>query len=310
MKQTVKFSHGLFSADDTLEVLPRVYQGDIGAVEIAVSFTKNGVAASLDGWAVSVTNRAPNGDMVMTVGGGEAPLAVSGDTVTWTLGVFDTQQIGTYRAQMRVATDAQTVTVVFIEYNVEKSVNGNSVTVPVQYTTLSALAGEIKALREEIAEMEKEAAEMRELYELFMQIITDGGVTWETLLNKPETFPPSPHFHTEFQTFTTDIAALEANQEGMVREIANEWVVIPASAWVYNKLKLRYETTVTHEKIAPNTDVDFQVSDDLSGQFSLCGLFPQEGTITLYTYNYISYEIQLLLRVTEVFSNGTEVSND
>lgn len=210
MKQTVSNTHEVFSRDNVIEVAAEVFQGDIGSVEIRTTFTRDGEPLALSDWAVSVTNRAPNGETVMLVGGTEAPLVVDGATVTWTLQPFDTAQAGTYTAQMRVATADQTITVVFFRYNVERSLAGDNPNISVQYTTLSALVSEIQGMRDELADMNAQVEHMQELYDLFVTIIQDGGVTWETLLGKPETFPPSSHTHTEFQTLQENINDLTA----------------------------------------------------------------------------------------------------
>lgn len=209
MKQTVTHSHELFAHDDTIEIVPRVYQGDVGSMEIAVDFTRDGQPLDLSDCAVTVTNRAPNNTKVVMVGGAEAPVVVAGGRVTWTLGTFDTQQVGTYLAQIHAATSEQNVTVVFVKYNVERSVSGNIVTLPVQYTTFSALVELVQGLKADVEEALAQTEEMRELYDLFCQILEDNGVTWNTLRGKPETFPPSLHTHEEFQTLQDNINNLD-----------------------------------------------------------------------------------------------------
>ena len=210
MKQTVNGTHEVFGRDNVIEVEAEVFQGDVGSVEIRTSFTQGDAPLDLSVWTVSVTNRAPNGEMVMRVGGTEPPLVVDGASVTWTLQAFDTAQAGTYTAQLRAVSAEQTVTVVFFRYNVERSVAGNLSSVPVQYATLSMLVSEIQGMRKELAEMDAQVNQMQELFDLFMTIIRDGGVTWDTLVGKPETFPPSAHSHDEFATLQGNINDLTA----------------------------------------------------------------------------------------------------
>ena len=139
IQQTIAHTHEIFSRDDTVEVLPRIYKGDVGATVISVDFMRDGKALDLSEYAVCVTNSAPNHDVLNIIGGNEAPLVVDGNRITWTLREFDTAQVGTYLAQLKVATGEQQLTVVFIRYNVERGVDGNIVTAPVQYTSFTAL---------------------------------------------------------------------------------------------------------------------------------------------------------------------------
>ena len=284
MKQTVNGTHEVFGRDNVIEVAAEVFQGDVGSVEIKTSFTQDGAPLDLSGWTVSVTNRAPNGEMVMRVGGTEPPLVVDGASVTWTLQAFDTAQAGTYTAQLRAVSAEQTVTVVFFRYNVERSVAGNLSSVPVQYATLSMLVSEIQGMRKELAEMDAQVNQMQALFDLFMTIIGDGGVSWDTLVGKPETFPPSPHSHDEFATLQGNIDRLSARTDGVRCEIVNEPYTILASGWVENDAEMRKEYTLAHTRITQENFPRVVLPNSLGGKMSLSVLpRPMEGSILLYT---------------------------
>lgn len=295
MKQTVSNTHEVFSRDNVVEVAAEVFQGDIGSVEIKTTFTQDGEPLELSDWAVSVSNRAPNGEMMMLVGGTEAPLVVDGATVTWTLQIFDTAQVGTYTAQMRVATADQTITVVFFRYNVERSLSGDTPNVSVQYTTLSALVSEIQGMRDELADMNAQVAHMQELYDLFMTIIQNGGVTWETLLGKPETFPPSSHTHEQFATYEQKLSQLEKNQQIMVVRLADKLVIIAVEDWTYNAEKMRYEAVIEDSDIQDGMIVLLQVPDEDNGTYDLTALIPKDGSVTVKTYTQLNREISLYM---------------
>lgn len=225
MIQRRDFTHELYSNDDTLEVDARVYQGDHGNVEVTIAFTREGVNYDLSGCAVSITNQAPNGATLKRVAAEDTTVQIEGSHVVWTLDKFDTQQVGAYKAQVHVATDAMTVTVVFVKYNVERSVSGPAVTVPIQYTTLSALAAKIVEFKEQAAQIESQLAELNAQYDVFSQIIEDANISWSAIPGKPETFPPSAHTHDQYAEQATvdalddrvvdnanDIASLETDK--------------------------------------------------------------------------------------------------
>lgn len=299
MNQTISNTHEVFSNDDTLEILPRVYQGDVGALCVEISFTQNGTPMSLAQMVISLTNRAPNGALLTRVGGNAAPLEVEGATVKWTLEAFDTRQVGTYHAQIRVASDRQIVTVVFLRYNVERSVTGKMETSPVQYATLSELVAQVNGLRDVMAALEAKAEDMESLYDEFKQIMEDNGVTWETLPGKPLAFPPATHTHAEFVTYANDIAVLRANQQNMVRRAATKTVTIDTTDWTRNEAKMRYETTVSDGSIQADSIVVFQVPDADNGAYDLAALTPKAGTITLYTYKQMTASVILTMTIYE-----------
>lgn len=304
MIQTVNSTHEVFGRDNVIEVAAEVFQGDVGSVEIRTSFTQGDAPLDLSGWTVSVTNRAPNGEMVMLVGGTEAPLVVDGATVTWTLQPFDTAQAGTYTAQMRVATADQTITVVFFRYNVERSLAGDVSHIPVQYTTLSALVSEIQGMRDELADMNAQVDQMRELYELFMTIIQDGGVVWDTLVGKPDTFPPSPHIHEQFATYEEKLSQLDKNQQGMVVRLADKLVTIAVEDWTYNAEKMRYETVIEDDALQADMIVILQVPDEDNGTYDLSMLKPRNGSVSVCTHMLLNREISLDMTLYKVFESG------
>lgn len=242
MKQTVSSTHEVFSRDNVIEVAADVYQGDVGSMEIRTAFTQGGEPLQLDGWSVSVANRAPNGDTAMYIGGTKAPLVVDGSTVVWALQAFDTAQAGTYIAQMRVYTDTQTVTVVFLRYNVERSLSGDAASLPMQFTSLNVLVQEVKTLQQKMDELLGRVGEMSETYDAFRQIMEDNQATWGTLPGKPESFPPSIHVHEQYalkteleetaQELISTNAALSAVQEAKADRASVIKGALWASDWV------------------------------------------------------------------------------
>jgi hypothetical protein len=203
MLQKEHYIHEFFDNDDTVEVEARIYQGDHGHVEIAVEFLRDGAPADLSEYVVAVTNRAPNGDKLVRIGGTDEELVLDGNTARWTLQPFDTQQVGTYTAQLHVSNDQMTLTAVFIRYNVERSVGGNMVMVPVQFTSLSVLAEQVKIFQDQAADLQNKYETIAGQYDLFQQILDDSGISWETLPDKPESYPPSEHFHEQYELKTT-----------------------------------------------------------------------------------------------------------
>ena len=220
MIKTITHSHELWENDDVIEVLPRIYKGDVGSAEITVEFTKDGEPVDLSEYAVSLTNCAPNKAKVVLIGGPVKPLQVDGNRVTWTLQAFDTKQTGTYLAQLHVATSNQLITVVFIRYNVERGVDGNFVTEPVQYTGFSELIKMVEDLRKEVADILSTTDELLEIYDLFKQVVEDGGVTWDTMLGRPDVFPPAPHTHEQFDAIQRDLDSFKESTEA---DIAGMW---------------------------------------------------------------------------------------
>ena len=219
MIKTITHIHELWENDDVIEVLPRIYKGDVGSAEITVEFTKDGEPVDLSEYAVSLTNCAPNKAKVVLIGGPVKPLQVDGNRVTWTLQAFDTKQTGTYLAQLHVATSDQLITVVFIRYNVERGVDGNFVTEPVQYTGFSELIKMVEDLRKEVSDILSTTDELLEIYDLFKQIVEDGGVTWDTMLGKPDVFPPAAHTHAEFTEIQNDLDEFKDKTETSITNL-------------------------------------------------------------------------------------------
>lgn len=237
MLQKEHYIHEFFDNDDTVEVEARIYQGDHGHVEIAVEFLRDGAPADLSEYVVAVTNRAPNGDKLVRIGGSDEELVLDGNTARWTLQPFDTQQVGTYTAQLHVSNDQMTLTAVFIRYNVERSVGGNMVMVPVQFTSLSVLAEQVKIFQDQAAELQNKYETIADQYDIFQKILDDSGISWEALPGKPETYPPSPHTHDQYE-FKTTVAALDervvVNAEGissLVETKADRAHVLEAVLW-------------------------------------------------------------------------------
>ena len=204
--------------------------------------------------------------------GADSPISLEGNSLKWVLGEFDAAQVGTYIAQARLVSESQTVTVVFIKYNVERSVTGRWGEVQTQYPAMEKLITDVESLAAQVKEMGKS-------YEAFKKILEDKSLTWDTLVGKPETFPPSAHSHTEFTTLDNEIAVISNAQKGMVKEIYNGSVTIPTTAWVKNNVSLRYEATITHEKITAETDVKFQFEDSQNGKYRMNFLRPATGYV-------------------------------
>ena len=237
MIQVVSHTHELHSHDDVVEFVERVYQCDHGNIKLEVAIVKDGEPVDLKPYVVSVTNKAPNGEKLMLVADVDSPLTVMGNVVEWTLDKFDTQQVGTYLAQIHVATEDITATVVFVRYNVERSITGVVERVPVKYMTLTALAEQVKIYQRQAEALAENIEKLNGQYDVFQQILDESGISWDTLPSKPEEFPPSPHTHEQYELKTT-VAALDervvVNAEGissLVENKADRAHVLEAVLW-------------------------------------------------------------------------------
>ena len=293
MRQTATSTHEIFDRNEVVDVVTEVFQGDKGANEIVVQLTKDRANLDLTGYDLTLTNLAPNGMIQTYLPGADSPISLEGNSLKWVLGEFDAAQVGTYIAQARLVSESQTVTVVFIKYNVERSVTGRWGEVQTQYPAMEKLITDVESLAAQVKEMGKS-------YEAFKKILEDKSLTWDTLVGKPETFPPSAHSHTEFTTLANEIMVISNAQKGMVKEIYNGSVTIPTTAWVKNNVNLRYEATITHEKITAETDVKFQFEDSQNGKYRMNFLRPATGYVKAYTDSIPAEAITLAMAITEV----------
>lgn len=212
MLQKILHTHELFEKDDTIEILQRIYQDDHGQIELTIAFERDGEPVDLAPYVVSVSNRAPNNAKLVMIADVDSPVHVDGNTLVWVFDQFDTQQVGTYTAQIHVASEDLVVTAAFVKYNVERSVTGKLVTVPVRHTSLTELAEQVSRFREEVNALNEKAEYLSGQYDVFQKILDDSDISWPTLPEKPDTFPPSNHTHEQYEEKTV-VAALASDVE-------------------------------------------------------------------------------------------------
>lgn len=297
MIRTITHTHELFTKDDVVEIQERIYQCDHDHITLSVAFTQNGEPVDLNPYVVSVTNKAPNNMVLMQVADVDAPVTVDGNVVSWKLEKFDTAQVGTYCSQIHVATDEMTLTVVFVKYNVERSNSGKLQVVPVRYTSLSELAEQVNLFQEQAEQLKTQIDELNGQYDLFKQIIEDSGFTWETLPEKPDSYPPSPHTHEQYELKTVvealddrvvenanDIAELDASKADRAHLLE---AVLWAHEWQGDAAPYTQTIEVPGMKANGLYGIEYERSDVLSvqlakeRQWGYIGTFLQEeGRVT------------------------------
>ena len=100
------------------------------------------------------------------------------------------------------------------------------------------------------------------------------------------------------------ILAVQQRTDGVLCEITNKDVVVPASAWTKNTTAMRYEATIADTAIRADTDVDLDIADAQKGVFSIAALRPTAGGVVLYATDAPAETVTFRLIVREVRTNG------
>jgi hypothetical protein len=307
--QTVELTHELFAADEVTNLDAELFQGDVGTFEVTVSFTRDGQVIDLAGCTLSVTVLAPNGLIWTYVADGSegASVRVNGSAAVWTFGAFETLCPGVYTAQVRLCDDKRVATAVFLRYDVKRSVSGQFAETPTVFPTYFAM----------LQKSEEVTAVVDALIE-----IANKGLSWNTLIGKPEVFPPAVHTHpyegTAQKVSIEDAGGhyLSGNVEdalqdvagrfnGVRYEIANKEIAVPVGAWTENAAAMRKEAVIADALIRADTDVDLQLSDAQNGKYSIQALRPQNGSVTIYTTDSIPGEaLSFVMSISEVRENA------
>lgn len=81
----------------------------------------------------------------------------------------------------------------------------------------------------------------------------------------------------------THIEQINHHTTNVVCEILNTSVTIQTDAWTDNTSEKRIEAVYSNDLIRHDTDVQFTLSDEQKGKFSIKALDPVDGSITLFT---------------------------